>query len=135
MSAIKGKKGNKVLKGSKNPRKETKKAMIAARKMKTEGVIDTIKALQHLTPDQVTCVQTAMRGLHQPNDISCDASTELQDHFGLLKEAGLVKGPMFSRTTGLPKLKKVLTKKGRDAHKFFFPKEGGTGPMSRYVEE
>lgn len=88
---------------------------------------ESIKAIRHLNKEQVHAVQKSMLGL--VGEVNDDTTLRsLNDHFGVLKDAGLVSAPRFSRTTGEPKLKKVLTKKGRDVFKFLFPKDKSAAP-------
>lgn len=97
-------------------------AAIKAEKKKSKEekeVIERTKALKKFDQVQVNAIQMAMT--HLVVDTNNAVHKESIDHFGLLFDAGLVKGPMFSRTTGLPKLKKVLTKQGRDVFKLLYP--------------
>jgi len=66
-------------------------------------------------------VLSAMQTLHLKS-----TSTTLRSmlaKFDTLQGWDLVKEPVFSRKTGLPKLKKALTGKGRKAFKYLFPSE------------
>jgi hypothetical protein len=47
---------------------------------------------------------------------------DLQGDFQTLIECSMIKRPLFASTTGRPKFKKVLTKEGRKAFRYFYPK-------------
>lgn len=92
-------------------------------------VIETTKGLKKFTPEQITTVQLSMIALEEAYKNDCSLET-LRNHYDLLIDAKLVKEPCFSRMTGQPKLKRVLTKKGREAYTLFFPKQSSPEVMT-----
>ena len=74
-------------------------------------------------PDQLN-IKTAFIKLSDPDRLHLEA---LRDSFTILIDVGVCKRALFSRTTGAPKVKKVLTKQGRELMKHLFPKQQAEG--------